>query len=88
MRGDPRGVLLFGLELNMLRRVRDAGGSASPDEPGDTWDTAAELCRLGLLARDGDVLIMTPAGDKVLRLTADVPEGRVGFISTRQWAEA
>jgi len=88
MRGDPRGVLLFALELSLLRGVRNAGGVKAITQAEGSWDAAAELCRLGLLRRSDDVLTVTLDGEKALRLTVDVPEGRVGFVSTQKWNEA
>lgn len=88
MRGDPRGVVLFALELSLLRAIRNAGGASSPDLANGNWDTAAELCRLNLLSSAGEVLKITPDGEKALRLTAEVPNGRVGFISMERWTES
>lgn len=87
MRGDPRGVVLFSLELSTLRAIRDAGGVLSPGRTSGTWDAAAELCRLNLLSSAGEALQITPDGERALRLTADVPKGRVGFISMERWMD-
>jgi hypothetical protein len=90
MRGESRGILLFASELMMLRRAGQPGGSISLSEAVGCWcwNSSAELCRLGLLAREGADLVVTPDGEKALRLTAGVPDGQVGFISMGRWVKA
>lgn len=80
-----RGVLLFGSELTMLRRAHICGGTIIAPDTGTGWNAASELCRLGMLSREGEVLRITSSGRKAIALTSAVAPGGVGFISPQLW---
>lgn len=85
MTAEGRGLLLFGAELMMLRLADRLGGQFVAPQTPNGWQQAAELCRLGLLARDNDTLLLTERGRRALALTVNVLDGGVGYISAKRW---
>lgn len=83
--GRERGILLFGSELMMLRRAAQAGGTLVVPETRGGWQEAAELCRLGMLVRERETLLVTERARRALELTSNVPTGGVAFISPQRW---
>lgn len=79
---------MFGSELAMLRRADAAGGMLVIPETRGGWQEAAELCRLGMLTRHGEILVVTEPGRRALELTSAVPHGGVAFIGPRRWEMA
>lgn len=81
------GLLLFGSELLLLRLVHNVGGRfVAPQTSADRVQTR-ELCRLGLLSSDSEMLVLTDRGRRVLALTADVQDGRTAFVAKNAWLE-